>query len=188
MFLSILFFLIGGIFLGIGVYSLYKPGKLKKQCTQVTEGTIIGYNSKDTGGADIVHDSDSNLDDVDLGIRRPVTQYSVNGETFTAIGPEYMCYSDIHLQEYPDEQGTVEFRDGAIYAHLVRDKWMVHKLNPYEKLFPTGTMVTVHYDPENPSVSYVNEINMTEKKLIGRIFSLVGLGLIAVAIIVLFVG
>jgi hypothetical protein len=97
-----------------------------------------------------------------------------------------MCYTDTHLEAYPGEQGTVEFRNGEIHAHMVRDHWKVHPFNPYEKVVPVGTKVTVHYDPENPGVSYVNEV--PKEKWLGRIFLLIGLGILAAAIIVSLVG
>jgi hypothetical protein len=179
MILFVLFFLLGGIFLGIGINMLHKPEKLKRQCTQTVQGTVIDYYKEDAG--DISGVDDSTLDH-DTGIRRPVTQYSVNGETYITIGPEYMCYTDIHLQTFPEEKGTFDFSNGKIHVHAVRDKWMVHKFNPYEQLFPLGTKVTVHYDPKNPKFSYANDI--LEKKLIGRIFFFWGLGMFAAAVIV----
>jgi hypothetical protein len=176
----ILFFLIGCIFLGIGIYMLRKPEKLKRRCTQVVQGTVIGYDKEDGGGISGVDDS---LLDHDTGIRGPITQYSVNGETYSTIGPEYRCYTDTHLQTYPEEEGTFDFTSGEIHAHAVRDKWMVHKFNPYAQLFPHGTKVTVHDDPENPKFSYAKDI--PERKLMGRIFIYFCLGLFAVAGIVL---
>lgn len=175
----ILFLLIACIFFAVGMGMLLTPKRKKKRCTLTVPGTVIGYYKGDAGGTDIDGDTINH----DVGVRRPVTQYVVNGETYTAIGPYYTCISDTHEQKYPEEKGTVEFSNGVIHAHMVRDTWQVHKFNPYEQLFPPGTNVTVHYDSENPKFSYVNDL--PEEKLPGRIFLLCAVGVIVVMVLVI---
>lgn len=166
----ILFYLIGVIFVIIGLYILRKPGRLRERCSGEVEGTVIDYNESDDERTSA---DDSGMNDFMDGIKRPVSEYTVDGKTYKVVGPAYFCQIDYRQKQSPEDMGTFEVENDVLYVHRIKNHFTKeYTFNPYEKLFPVGTEVRVYYDPSNPGFSYADRI--LENPRFAKIFIAIG--------------
>lgn len=156
--------LVGGIgLLLIGASMLTKAvaRKKAKACTAATPGTVIDYRF--TGE----------------GRMYPVLEYTVDGARYH-VRKQFRGVKAIRLSGLPVRTQTAGYEDAKGWLHVQMGP--VARLSTLaEQLWPLGSQMTVHYDPDNPDKSYV------ERPIVGNFATLManitGFLLIAVSIL-----
>jgi len=138
---------IGAILFGIGLFLKQRNDRKKNHCTLKTTGEVIDYTFSSNNG-----------------IRPPVVEFAVNGETFTSK-LQYTAVSNISGSWIKETKIKGDKLD-----HVLKVKQNKHfSRNPMAGLFPLGSKLTVFYDPENPKKNYVERLapNMIDKIFMG---------------------
>lgn len=156
--------LVGGIgLLLIGVSMLMKAvaRKKAKACTATTPGTVIDYRF--TGE----------------GRMYPVLEYTVDGARYH-VRKQFRGVKTIRLSGLPVRTQAAAYEDAKGWLHVQTGP--VARLSTLaEQLWPLGSQMTIHYDPDNPDNSYV------ERPIVGNFATLManitGILLIAVSIL-----
>lgn len=156
--------LVGGIgLLLIGMSMLMKTvaRKKAKACTAATPGTVIDHRF--TGE----------------GRMYPVLEYTVDGARYH-VRKQFRGVKTARLSGLPVRTQTAAYEDAKGWLHVQTGP--VARLDTLaEQLWPLGSQMTVHYDPDNPDKSYV------ERPIVGNFATLMatitGFLLIAVSIL-----
>lgn len=144
--------LIFGIFLALGALILfviafkffYKYLLQESRCTKETSGEVISYTRTSKGFED-------------SGIHLPIVSYTVNGQHYKVVGPEYKAYKTYSHRspiaantiKTSYEKNQVLYIDRSLNSHFGLIK------NPLEEIYPIGSQVKVFYAADKPQLAYV---------------------------------
>lgn len=155
---------VGGIgVLLIGVSMLMKAAahRKAKACTAMAAGTVIDHRFMGEGRM------------------YPVLEYTVGGAQHY-VRKQFRGVKTVRLSGLPVRSQTAAYEDAKGWLHVKMGP--VARLSTLaEQLWPLGSQMTVHYDPDNPDKSYV------ERPIVGNfatlMFTIAGFLLIAVSIL-----
>jgi hypothetical protein len=141
----------------------------RRRCTATAEGSLCKY--------DFLHEPPA-----------PVFEYEVAGTSYTRLRPwrssvikEWTTHGDglhdLDFEMWADDNDCCHLDHGLNYV-------MTNE-NMAKALWALGTRMDVHYDPDDPSVSYV-ETRSTKPSVNGLIVLYTGLGLVALGVVLFF--
>lgn len=117
---------------------------LRRQCTAVAKGRVTGYSSRRqvTGSTFL-----------------PVVVYRVSGNEYRVEGPRFASCRVVDVRDEKTVGRTTNIDDPAdppqaLTVYEYPDASGGRSVNALERVYPTGTRVEVHYDPDRPSRAY----------------------------------
>ncbi len=144
--LDLLLFLCGVILIVMGCKLGWKYMIQKRRCKARTEGIVVGYAKKISGGQG-------------SQLRLPIVEYMVEGKLYRVTGPEYRAYitktTSVTDKNSERHQFTTDVHKQTFRENIIRGDFLTVVANPMETLFPQGSHVPVYYDPEQPKLAYV---------------------------------
>lgn len=152
----------------------YKKKDYDIRCTKKTKGKVIKYSA--------VKYNEINI---------PLVEYEVNGVRYRVIGPKFKGaitkYVSTPLGNVESKvESNITTRDNLpdiIKISVVKNSIVSVTTNPLKELYPIDSDVDVYYDPEKPSVAYVQRFIQPSKFAFMMLFF--GILAIVVALILL---
>jgi len=145
----------------------------KQRCSKVVKGKVVSYSAVSKSSA---------------YVRLPIVEYEVDGEKYRITGPQYnyttVTVSSPFIKETTQEY-TTDLYSQVFRVKIKRNAFFSSLKNPMATLFPLGSEIDVFYDPDKPRRAYV--LRLLDNKGIVTIFSLLGVLMLAVAIVGYFV-
>jgi hypothetical protein len=131
-----------GIVLGIIYLAVCrKKVNADKRCSATTTGTVIGYSSS-------IRKGDS--------IWPSVLAYTVDGVDYQVTGPFFDWYVTKSVSTpFKDNDVQVSVEGKTLRVTYSLNSVVTAYTNPYEKLYPKGTQLTVYYNPADPADAFV---------------------------------
>lgn len=161
---------VSGVVLLLLSYKIgYKYMIHEKRCTKRTTGTVYRYSM---AGNDSFH--------------LPVVRYEVMDKSYKVAGPEFgRVVTVTKSSPWSNNRSNYEIDEKKQILRINRttnSMTSVYK-NPMAEMYPTGSVVTVFYDPEKPKLAYVERY--CNKKWEFWLMFLCGIGLLAMDVAIL---
>lgn len=115
----------------------------KKACTQKVEGTVVGYTLANRSKKGSIH--------------LPIVQYMVEGKKYKVVGPKYKWIVEKGKSSVSASNQTEVFDpyETVLNLSILNNSLVRVHTNPFEQLFPKGSVLDVYYDPNHPKKAYV---------------------------------
>lgn len=152
---------IGLAFFIMAIWFFRADRKMLKRCTQVTKGKVIRFTFWDNNG-----------------IHFPVVEYVVRNIAYK----QTLKYNMVLRISSPAHSVNTTIENDVMGNNLIIRANSGIYSNPLKDFFPEGAELDVYYDPQKPKRSYVMRLR---KNPGGLVFLLVGLFIIALAVLIL---
>ncbi len=150
----------GMIISGI-LFKLHLKRKIRS-CTGQTQGKVIKYKY------------------LNERVISPMVEYSVNGETFVSR-KKFQGIKSSSITGLPNAVEPDMYEDEEGYLHIKSGSFLPAKALA-EKLWPIGSTLDVHYNPDQPKMNYVGK--PITKHLYIPVSIIIGITGIALAIVI----